>query len=238
MTRKTKVSNPPAASDRTYFFIQSVIRMLVRMLSRCEVIGAENMPRHGAYVVTSNHLSFFDAPLVYISCPLRMRVFAADKWRPTPVLGPFMEMVGAIWVARGAADREALKAALELLKAGGRLGMAPEGTRSRTGGLQPARPGAAYIVDRARVPIVPMAISGTEKVLRSWARLRRPRLRVAIGAPYYLPGEGRARGEQLDALSDLVMCHIAVHLPPGYRGVFAEHPVLQELLAEQSQPAA
>jgi 1-acyl-sn-glycerol-3-phosphate acyltransferase len=238
MKQKRQSSNPPAGPDWFYFFVQRVIRLLFRVTTRCEVIGAENMPLSGAYIVTANHLNFYDAPLVFISCPLRMRVLAADKWRRVPILSQFMELIGAIWVARGEADRDAMKTALDLLKSGGRLGVAPEGTRSKTGALQPGKPGAAYLADRAQVPIVPLVVTGTEHVTDSWKRLRRPHIRVVIGAPYRLPGKGRARSSELDKYTDLIMARLAVLLPAEYRGVYADHPLLVELTSEQGGAAA
>ena len=69
---------------------------------------------------------------------------------------------------------------------------APEGTRSKNGQLQPGKGGAAYLADRARVPILPIGQAGTETVLASWKRLRRPRVRLVIGPAYTLPTTGRA----------------------------------------------
>ena len=234
MKENAQRPDPPAASDRVYFFVHWLVNRLVRLFTRFEAVGAENMPRDGAYLVTANHHSFFDAPIVFMMTPIRMRCFGADKWRSTPLLGRFMELIGVIWVTRGEADRDALRAALNLLKSGGRLGVAPEGTRSRTGGLQRGKPGAAYLADRAQVLVVPMAFTGTESVLGSWRRFKRPRVRCVIGEPYRLPSDGRAKGARLDELSDLIMVRLADLLPPAYRGVYIDHPLLRSAGAPPS----
>jgi 1-acyl-sn-glycerol-3-phosphate acyltransferase len=233
-------THPQPASDRVYFFVRAVFRALVKLLISVEVVGRENIPASGGYLVTTNHLSFFDSILVFCEMPQRMVAFGADKWRRTPIVRHVCEMLGIIWVARGEADTDAIKATVAILKGGGRIGMAPEGTRSKHGGLQKGKSGAAYFADRARVPIVPVGQTGTEQVIASWKRLRRPRVRVTFGALYSLPSTGRAKGPQLDEFTDEIMCRIAALLPPEYRGVYAEHPRLAALLAAQSPsvPAA
>jgi 1-acyl-sn-glycerol-3-phosphate acyltransferase len=227
-------TTPPAGSDRFYSVARDIIGLMVAVLWRQEVIGAHNFPASGAYLVATNHLSVYDAPVVLINVPARVRMFWADKWRSTPILGKFIEGIGVIWVNRGTADLEAIKAALRLLKSGGHLGVAPEGMRSLTGCLIEGKPGLAYMADRARVPIVPMAIWGTEKVAANWKRLRRPEVKCVIGEPFLLPSDGRAKGTRLDELTDLIMCRIAAMLPAEYRGVYADHPLLHEILQPQA----
>src|SRR5690606_265641 len=111
--------------------------VLVNLLIRPTYVGLENIPTTGAYLITTNHLSFFDSVLIFCVVPHRMVALGADKWRRTPGLAQFMEMLGIIWVARGEADTDAIKATLGVLKGGGRMGMAPEGTRSKNARLQP-----------------------------------------------------------------------------------------------------
>jgi 1-acyl-sn-glycerol-3-phosphate acyltransferase len=132
---------------------------------------------------------------------------------------------------------DAMKAALAMLKSGRRLGVAPEGTRSPTGALQRGKPGAAYLADRTQVPIIPMAMWGTETVMRHWLRLRRPAVVCRIGPPFTLPRDGRAKGARLDEFTDEIMCTLAALLPPEYRGVYADHPRLREKVLEAAPVA-
>ncbi len=229
-------THPQPASDRAYYFVRALFRALVWLLLRVEIVGRENIPAGGSFLITTNHLSFFDSILVFCIVPVRMVAFGADKWRRTPIVRHVCEMLGIIWVTRGEADADAIKATLAILKNGGRIGMAPEGTRSKTGGLQAGKGGAAYFADRARVPILPVGQAGTDKVIGSWKRLRRPHVRVVFGQPYSLPSTGRAKGPQLDAFTDEIMCRIAALLPPDYRGVYADHPRLLALLADPAEP--
>jgi 1-acyl-sn-glycerol-3-phosphate acyltransferase len=230
-------TDPRPASDAFYFFIHRLVNWLARRLWRYTLEGAENIPAGGAYLVVTNHLSVFDAPVVFMTVPVRTLMFGADKWRRVPLVSALIERVGVIWVTRGEADMDAIKAALNVLKSGGRLGVAPEGTRSPTGALQPGKPGAAYLADRARVPIVPMVMTGTETVVRSWRRLRRPVVTCRVGPPFMLPGDGRAKGARLDAFTDEIMCTLAALLPPEYRGVYAHHPLLRAKLSATHKPA-
>ena len=231
MTTDGQASDPQPAPQGIYNVIHGTVRLLVHTLWRYTVTGQENLPAAGPYLVVTNHLSVFDAPLVFANVTGRAVMFGADKWRRTPGVRQLLEAVGVIWVTRGEADTDAMKGALRVLKSGRILGVAPEGTRSPTGALIQGKPGAAYLADRARVPLVPMAITGTENIAPCWKRLRRPKVHCLIGRPFTLPSDGRAKGQRLDELTEQIMCTLAAMLPPEYRGVYADHPLLHAMLA-------
>ncbi len=231
MTTDGQPSDPTPAPLGVYSVIHGLVRFVVNTLWRYTVTGRENLPASGPYLVVTNHLSVFDAPLVFANVTGRAVMFGADKWRRTPGVKQLLEAVGVIWVTRGEADTDAMKGALRVLKSGRILGVAPEGTRSPTGALIQGKPGAAYLADRARVQLVPMAITGTENIARSWKRLRRPTIHCLIGRPFTLPGDGRAKGPRLDEFTEQIMCTLAAMLPPEYRGVYADHSLLREMLA-------
>ena len=117
-------------------------------------------------MVSCNHLHSLDIPAVGLVIPRWQAVFAADKWRGG-LGGWIMEhATRVIYVARGEADREAMNQALEVLRAGGAVAVAPEGTRSRTGGLQQGRDGAVYLASRTAATIIPVAAWGQEQRLK------------------------------------------------------------------------
>ncbi|MGB9777399.1 MAG: lysophospholipid acyltransferase family protein [Anaerolineae bacterium] len=204
-----------------YAVLKKLVRWLFPLLVRVRVTGQENFPPSGPYILATNHLSVFDLPLLMMICPHTVRAFAASKHRRNPFYFLVLSAAGSIWVRRGEIDREALRGAFEALQRGEVLGIAPEGTRARkVYALQSGKTGAAYIATRADVPIVPVGLTGTEKVKENIPRLRRTDVTVTIGKPFRLPESGRVRGPKLDEYTDLIMRRIAALLPPEYRGVY------------------
>ena len=208
-----------------YRIFRGIVGLLVRLLSRFEIVGPEHVPGVGPYLLVTNHLHWLDAPVTMVAFPYRSYVFAAEKWEKHWLLGPLMRSLDAIFVQRGEVDRKALRRAMGVLQGGGVLGLAPEGTRSKTGALQRGRTGAAYMAIRASVPVVPLVVSGQEKLFPSLKRLRRARVRVVMAAafepPAIPPGE-KAGAEQVQAFTDEIMLRLAALLPPEYRGVYRD----------------
>lgn len=201
--------------------LRAIVRLLLPLLVRLEVVGKENLPQKGPYILATNHLSVFDLPVLLAVCPHPIRAFAASKHRRNPIYAPILAMAGSIWVRRGEIDREALRGALRVLGRGEVLGIAPEGTRARgVYALQKGKTGAAYLATRADVPIVPVGLSGTEKIKENFVRLQRTAVRLVIGEPFRLPEAGRVRGPRLDEYTDIIMRRIAALLPEPYRGVY------------------
>jgi 1-acyl-sn-glycerol-3-phosphate acyltransferase len=164
-----------------------------------------------------------DIPLVGMCARRRSVIMAADKWKGKLGGWAMARVTQIIYVARGEPDREALAASLKLLKAGGSLAVAPEGTRSRQPGLQKGHDGAAYLASRTGAVIVPVAVWGHEKTFSAWARLRRPEVRVVYCKAISLPPEAsRARAPELEQITDQVMLAIAREMPPEYRGIYAD----------------
>jgi 1-acyl-sn-glycerol-3-phosphate acyltransferase len=221
-------------------FARAAVRLIAAIVARFEVVGLENLPPSGPYIIATNHLSKVDVGLVLLAFPRqRMRVFAADKWRPHPLFGPILGLSGAIWVRRGEVDRRALREALKALKEGQVLGMAPEGTRSRTGVLQKGRQGPAYLASHAGVPLVPVGIINSDRLQSNVMRLRRTDLRVVIGRPFDLPNPGDGpKSKELSACTELIMGHIANLLPERYHGHYANSPVLAAIRAGEDPWAA
>jgi len=204
-----------------YHIIRAIIDVLVNLFIRREYVGLENFP-DPPYILATNHLSVFDTPVLLTICPHTIRALTAAKHKRNPIYAPLLVIMGSIWVRRGEVDRRALREALDVLKQGGVLGLAPEGTRARgTYALQEGKTGTAYLATRADVPIVPVGLAGTERIKDNLLRLRRTYVRAVVGEPFRLPENGRVRGQKLHEYTDLIMHRIAELLPEEYRGVYA-----------------
>ena len=217
-----------------YKISRLILKLIVRLFTRLEVIGLENVPPSGPYVAATNHLGRLDPLLVYyLSDRKDIIMLVAEKYREIAIARWFVKRLDAIFVDRFNADFTVLRKALKRLRAGGMLVLAPEGTRSKTGALIQAHPGVSYLAAKAGAPIVPTALTGTEdkNVVGSFRRLRRPKVVVRIGEPFTLPPiPSTDREAALQEYTDEIMCRIAALLPSSYRGVYADHPRLKELL--------
>ena len=205
-----------------YRIVRAIINGLLNLITRREYVGLENIPAEPPYIMVTNHLAVFDSPVLLTVCPHTIRAFAAAKHKRNPFYALILVIMGAIWVRRGEVDRKALRGALDVLERGEVLGMAPEGTRARGPyALQKGKTGPAYIAARTDVKIVPVGLTGTEKVKRNLPRLRRTDVRIVVGQPFRLPESGRVRGQKLHEYTNLIMYSIAELLPEEYRGVYA-----------------
>lgn len=216
-----------------YRLMRLILGFIQFLLATKTVVGRENLPAQGPYMVVVNHMSVADTPLLLVAFPpVPWRFFAAEKWRKHWLYGPIMAWLGGIYINRGEVDRRALKEALDALQKGAVFGLAPEGTRSKVGQLTPAKDGAAYLASRAGVPLVPVGLVNTDELFANARRLRRTRLEIRIGKPFTLPELGRrARGRDLSAYTHLIMVHIAALLPERYHGHYQDSPALAALLA-------
>lgn len=217
--------------------LNKTLNYLIDMLTHREVEGRENIPKDGAVIIAANHLGLFDVPLTYLAVGRAdMTGWVAHKHLKNPLYRYLVNVIGGVWLNRENPDMHALKEPLRLLKAGRAFGVAPEGTRSRTKALLPGKEGVAYLAIASGAPIVPAAHTGTEKVWREFARLRKPHLHIRFGKPFRLPPlERDQREEQLAAGIEEIMCRIAALLPEEYRGVYAGHKRVRELLAETKE---
>lgn len=206
--------------------------ILYSIFSRRSLVGEHNLPTSGGCILVVNHMSLVDAPLLFtlIKHP-KLSGFIANKYHRSMFFRLILNWAGVVWVRRGTADRNALTAALKALESGVMLGIAPEGTRSRTGGLQSPKAGIAFLATRANVPIVPAVMIGTDKTFAELKRFRRPRLILKVGPPFKLePITRKERATQLQIHTEDIMLRLAALLPEKHRGIYAEHPRLKFFL--------
>ncbi len=200
--------------SRHYSVVHSVVRAGLRVLAGWEVKGRENVPRGGGLIVASNHISFWDPPLVGAALPREAHFLAKEELFSSPVLGRLIAAFNAIPIRRGVADLSGMSRAIEALRLGEALVMFPEGSRMRDGELHPARPGVGLLAVSADVPIVPCYVSGSSHPRRWLTRAARVRIWFGPARPWKdLAGAGadQAPGRALyQQVGDAVMREIAV----------------------------
>ena len=193
----------------------------IRFLGRVETEGLENIPATGPCVLAVNHLSMAEAPLYTTVLKRRAIPLVNSRLQKNRVLHWFVSDMGqAIYVTRDQLNEESLQRALAVLNAGGMLAIAPEGTRSRTGGLLQGKPGVAWLATQIDVPVIPVVAWGQEKWRQRGKRLGRIPIHVRAGAPLRFP-QGLPSPGTLHRYTDQIMAQLAALLPPEYRGVYA-----------------
>ena len=203
--------------------LQRLVRFLIKYLTHTEFIHPENIPTEGAVILAINHMSHVDTPVLFVN-PRRPDITAlvTTKYQKKPLLKWFINAAEGIWINRDIADFTAIRKASEELAKGRALGISPEGTRSKSGQLQEGKPGTIMLALKAGVPIVPVALTGTEDALNKLAHLRRPHITATFGEPFTLPEfHPRHRSEELHRWTEILMRKIAALLPEKYRGIYS-----------------
>lgn len=184
----TFMAGQSKASQIFYSFIRGIVVWVCIAYTRTTVIGAHNIPKDGAFLLAPIHRSNIDTPLAAAVTRRRMRFMGKDTiWKFRPV-GWIVSALGAFPVTRGTADREALKRCIAVLQAGEPLVLFPEGTRQSGPVVMPLFDGAAYVAVKAGVPIIPVGIGGSERVMPKGSKMIYPRKCVVIvGKPIEVP---------------------------------------------------
>lgn len=148
-----------------HLFKWSVVSPMLHAYFRGRIYGVENVPQRGPLVVVSNHASYFDPPLLSCCVGRPVAYMAKEELFHMPILGQAIQLYGAYPVSRGAADRSAIRAALKSLESGWATGVFLEGTRTDDGRIINPKLGAALIAAKARAPLLPVSLWGTQRIL-------------------------------------------------------------------------
>jgi 1-acyl-sn-glycerol-3-phosphate acyltransferase len=217
-----------------YRIVRTVLSVLFRVIYRPRVIGLDNIPARGPVILASNHLSFVDSMVIPMVVPRRVAFLAkSDYFTGSGVKGTLSRWwfngFGMVPVDRddSRAAQASLDKALEILGEGGAFGIYPEGTRSRDGRLYRGRTGVAFLAMTSRVPVVPVALAGTEKLQPVGTTLPRiAKVTVQFGAPIDFDGryDGVPAGKARRDATDEVMA--AIHAMSGQElaGRYNERP--------------
>ncbi len=211
------------------------LRTLINIIATVDVIGYENIPSTGAFVIATNHIGMLDAAMLFYAID-RWDVFipVAEKWERNAFLRWAAQYANFIFIDRFNPDLKAMRKIIGLMEKGNILVIAPEGTRSRVGGMNEGKPGVSYLAAKLNRPIIPVGLAGTEDkvVLDNLKHFRRSHIVLNAGKLFSLaPLPTKDRDIALKKYTDEIMCHIAALLPEKYRGVYAGHPRLKELLS-------
>jgi len=219
-----------------YRTLRSIVRFFMRIITDIEIHGMEKLPQGNA-IIAANHLGRLDtATLLCILDREDIIMPVAEKYKDHPLYGAIGRAANAIWLNRFDADYSALRQILARMEQGGVLVIAPEGTRSKTEAMQEGKMGVAFLAGKSGYPVLPVAVTGTEDrtVIENLMHLRRSKIIVIAADPFQVNiSKGKGREQAMRAATDEIMCRIAARLPEKYRGVYADHPRLQELLAGQ-----
>ncbi|MEO8285711.1 MAG: lysophospholipid acyltransferase family protein [Chloroflexota bacterium] len=212
MAQKAKKIDYERRPSATWYRVVRVFFGLIfHTLWPLEVRGVENVPRKGAAVMVSNHLSLLDPFVVSYGANRLVSFMGKEELFRMPLLGEVMRKLGSFPVDRSQRDPTSMKIALTILKEGELLGMFPEGTRSTTGDMNELRTGAARLAARTKVPIVPVAVINTNHAMPPGKLLRPARIGVRFGEPFELtelydkPKDEAALGRALETIKQ----HIA-----------------------------
>lgn len=197
-----------------YVIGRALFRTLFRLVFRWRVEGAERVPPTGGVLLAANHASYLDPPLLGSAARRPVHFMAKAELFEIPVLSWILPRVNAFPVRRGAADRNAIRTAIELLRQGEAVAIYPEGTRTRTGELLPPQRGAGLIALKAGVPVVPVALIGTFRPFRIEKGIPRiNRFVVRFGEPIDLSSYLQSDSKELvDQISERLMREIAALL--------------------------
>jgi len=216
-----------------YRTLRSIVRFFMKFIAEIEVNGIEKLPQ-GNMIAAANHLGRLDtAVLLCVIDREDIIMPVAEKYRDHPVYGALGRAANAIWLNRFEADYPALRQILARMKQGGLFVIAPEGTRSKTEALQEGKMGVAFLASKSGYPVVPVALTGTEDrgVVENLKYFRRTKITVTAADPFHITlPTGKEREAAMRLATDEIMCQIAALLPEKYRGVYANHPRLKELL--------
>jgi 1-acyl-sn-glycerol-3-phosphate acyltransferase len=209
----------------------------MKLIADIEIHGLEKLPE-GNVIVAANHLGRLDtAALLCVLDREDIIMPVAEKYKNHPLYGAIGRAANAIWLNRFDADYSAFRQILDRMKQGGILVIAPEGTRSKTEALQEGKMGVAFLASKSGYPVLPVAVTGTEDrlIVENLKHFRRSKITATAADLFYIDiPKGKGREKAMRQATDEIMCQIAVLLPESYRGVYADHPRLKELLSNHA----
>jgi 1-acyl-sn-glycerol-3-phosphate acyltransferase len=204
--------------------VNAAIRFYARLTCTIDAPDLHEVPMAGPLIIFTKHTRQIEVPLLFTYLqPRRLTGWAKVEAWDNFFLRWIFSLWGAIPLRRGEADMSALKLALRALEQGSIFGLAPEGTRNKTGKLIRAMPGAVLLALHSGAPLLPIAHWGGEHHLRNLLRLKRTYFHIRVGRPFRLDTAGvKVTGEVRQQIVDEMMYQLAALLPHEYRGEYSD----------------
>jgi len=187
---------------RGYWIASRTIKAIATTIWRARAVGVENIPMEGPLIIACNHLAYLDPPVMGCFSPRPISYMAKRELFEIPILGAAITAAGAYPVDREGSATAAIKRSVEVLRAGGCIGIFPEGGRNKEGELAP-RAGVALLASLGKAPVVPAAIVGSDRA-KYLAQIK-----VAFGKPIALPSDRKATRDDLEKFTDETMSAIS-----------------------------
>ena len=198
---------------------QTLVAGTLRLMADIRVRGMDRCPPLGPVILASNHLSYFDIPLIGAWTPRTTLFFSKSEIKRWPLIGLIATRYGTIFVRRGESDRQAVRETLRALGNGQLVGVFPEGTRSHGKGIIRALPGIALLAQRSGATIWPVAVTGSERMGKDL----RPTVTLTGGEPFDPVAVARAQYGDTpthEQVAETIMRRVAALLPERYRGQY------------------
>jgi 1-acyl-sn-glycerol-3-phosphate acyltransferase len=229
----------PYQQNPTEILTNLVVKGLTTVLCRVDGEQLKRVPTTGPLIMVSNHVNFLEAPAVYTRLmPRPLTGYAKIESWDNKLMGWLFDVWGIIPIRRGEADKSAVKSGLQVLKGGGILTIAPEGTRNREGRLLRGRPGVVMLALLSGAPLLPVVHYGHENYRDDFRSFRRTELHVVVGDPFTLDKRGeKVTSEIRQKMVDEIMYQMAALLPPQNRGAYFDFSMATEKYLNFVPPA-
>ncbi len=207
-------------------FVVGFFKTLTSLICRIDDAELAKVPTQGPLILYTNHVNILEVPIIYTHLqPRRVHgLLLAERWN-IPLLKWALDVTETIPLHRGEADIAAIRMGLAALEKGDILVIAPEGTRSHDGVLQPAHPGVVLLALHSGAPLMPVVYFGAENYTHNLKRLRRTDFHLSVGQPFHLDAHGDKVTRQMrEQMMREMMFRLAMLLPLEYRGSFEQAP--------------
>jgi len=209
--------------NHRHLFLKRLLRLLLRPLLRIEAEGLDAVPAEGAVIVYFNHTNWVDPLVAAAIFDREISIMGKQELFKLPIVSHVLHAYGVIPVRRQGGDFGAFKRALEALRRGRLLVIAPEGTRSHTGALQEGKAGLIHLALHSGAMIQPVAILGCLPIRSNLRKLKRTTVVVKAGEPHRLPPrKTRPSHEEIQRMTDEAMRRLAALVPPELRGAYSD----------------